>query len=200
MNQKQLMWIAALVALSLVVISVARVNVAYAQRGGEGGYGEAGGSGGRGGYGGGGGIGGGGGYGGEGGRGGGGGGGGGGGNVTGGSSGGIAAFGEYVYVLHQGTLYQYAAYDLAFIKKTDLKGAGGKNRIVRLGGGSGRGGAGGEGGGFGFVEGGGGAAEGVAAYGEYVYVLQGDVLQKLAAADLAPVKQATLEWDRKAGN
>ena len=111
--------------------------------------------------------------------------------------------------MEQETLYKFAAYDLALVKKIDLKGAGGKNRMVQLGGGAGhggtgqrgegsQGGAGGEGG-FGIMDSSG-SAEGVAAYGEYVYVLQGGTLRKLTADDLASVKQVTLDAARKAGN
>jgi hypothetical protein len=129
MNQKRLLCVAVFAVATLAVLAIARVNVVHAQTGGEAGYGGTGGGGGNGGYGGGGGNG----Y-----------GGGGGGGGFGSGSGGIAAYGDYVYVLQQETLYQYAAYDLAFVKKIDLRAAGGKNRIVRLGGGGGRGGEGGQ--------------------------------------------------------
>jgi hypothetical protein len=44
---------------------------------------------------------------------------------------------------------------------------------------------------------GGGPAEGVAAYAEYVYVLQGGSLRKLTADGLATVKEVTLDAARK---
>lgn len=52
-------------------------------------------------------------------------------------------------------------------------------------------------GGFGFGGGGFGHSEDVAAYGEYVYVLQGNTLHKLAADGLTSEKMVTLAFDAK---
>jgi hypothetical protein len=190
MNQRQLLWFAILAVATLAVIAMARVNVVSAQQASDAGFGGSGGAGGGAGRGGGG---------------------GGGGFGAWNRSGGGAAYGEYVYVLQQGTLYQYAAYDLTLVKKIKLKGTGAKNRIGRLGGGFGGGGGrrggdggegevGGHGGGFGLIEDGGGPSEAVAAYGEYVYVLQGATLHKLAADGLASVKKVALDADFKNGD
>ena len=202
MRHKMTMWVAVLVAISLAVIASSRVEIATAQESGEsadGGAAGGGGSGGAGGFGGGGGTGGAGGY-----------GGGGGGGFSMGGGGALAAFGEYVYVLHQGSLYQFAAYDLKLVKKMDNVSADdNKNRARRNrgrnsvaggagaaggdGGGAegGAGGSGGQGGGFAY-SGSFGQSDDVAAYGEFVYVLQGTTLRKLAADGLKPVKVVTL--------
>jgi hypothetical protein len=198
MSLKQFLGIAVLAVATLSAISLAKVDVVSAQEAGEADRGGAGGAGG-------------------GGAGGAGGGGGGGGGLGGWNSGGaVAAHGEYVYVLHQGMLYQYAAYDLSFIKKTNSIAANPKSRNGRRealnqgrggiggegggrGGEGGRGGSGGYGGGFGF---GGGfdRSEDVATYGEYVYVLQGNTLHKLAAEGLTSEKMVTLAFDAKTQN
>jgi hypothetical protein len=187
MSQKQFLGIAVLAVATLSAISLAKVDVVSAQEAGEAGFGGAGGAGGAGG------------------------GGGGGGGLSGWNSGGaVAAHGEHVYVLHQGRLYQYAAYDLSLLKKTNASDANPKSRNGRRealnqgrggigGGGGGRGGdggRGGSGGGGGFGFGGGfGRSEDVAAYGEYVYLLQGNTLLKLAADGLTSEKMVTLDLD-----
>ncbi len=190
MSQKQFLGIAVLAVATLSAISLAKVDVVSAQEAGEAGFGGAGGAGGSGG------------------------GGGGGGGLSGWNTGGaVAAHGEYVYVLHQGMLYQYAAYDLSLIKKTNSIEPNLKRRNRRRealnqgrggiggegggrGGDGGRGGSGGYGGGFGFG-GGFGRSEDVAAYGEYVYVLQGNTLLKLTADGLTSEKMVTLDLDAK---
>jgi hypothetical protein len=203
----------AVFALALLAISsLVWVQHATAQRESQDLFGDAGGvggSGGVGGAGGGGGYGGGGGSGGQGGAGGG----GGGGFFSAPSSGSVSAHGEYVYVLNQGRLYQYAAYDLKLVKKINVSDAANKKRNRRAreltgaeagaGGRGGAGGAGGQpgapgapgsGGGFAFMEGFASAGEDVAAFGEFVYVLQGNKLHKLEADGLKAVKSVTLKF------
>jgi len=193
MYQKKLLWIAVVAASALAIISIAQIDRVSAQQSGEAGVGGPGGIGGAGGAGGAGGT-----------------GGGGSGFDTGGSNGALAAHGDFVYVLAHGNLYQYAAYDLTLVKKSDLSGKGARNRFHRgqAGGrgadgepgvGGGRGGAGG-GGGSEFDGGAFGWSEDVAAYGEFVYVLQGKTLRKLYANGLKPMKMVTLEFDAKVGN
>jgi hypothetical protein len=126
------------------------------------------------------------------------------------AGGALSAFGDFVYVLEQGTLYQYAAYDLKLVKKSNLNGNGARNRIRegqaggRGGDGAagengegGRGGAGGAGGGRGYGGSASGRSEDVAAYGEFVYVLQGKSLRKLYADGLKPIKAVTLDFEAK---
>ncbi len=192
MHQKQFLWVAVVAASVLAIISFTQIDIVSAQQGGEAGIGGAGGAGGAGG------------------------GGGGSGGEVGISSGALAAHGDFVYVLAHGNLYQYAAYDLTLVKKSDLSGSGEKNRIRGAqeggrggaggpggggdGGPGGGGGRGGEGGGGGFGGGGFGRSEDVAAYGEFVYVLQGKTLRKLYADGLKPIKKVTLDFDVKAVN
>jgi hypothetical protein len=208
MRHKTALWVAVLVAVSLAVIVSSRVETVSAKESGESSEGIAGGSGGAGGAGG---FGGGGGAGGPGGAGGYGGSGGAGGGMSMGGGGSVAAFGEYVYVLHQGALYQFSAHDLKLVKKMDDLGADepvaqprrarGRNPVAVIGGAGGNGGAdgaaggaggsGGQVGGFAFATG---MLQGddVAAYGEFVYVLQGTTLRKLAAGELKTLKVVTL--------
>ncbi len=180
MVQKQLLWVAVVGALVLALVSITQIDIVSAQQGGEGGVGGAGGAGGEGGFGGGGGA--------------------------------LSAFGDFVYVLERGILYQYAAYDLKLVNKSDLSGKGAGNRIRggRAGGrggdgapgadgNGGRGGDGGAGGSGGYGAGGFGRSEDVAAYGEFVYVLQGKTLRKLYANGLKPITIVTLDFDAKAG-
>jgi hypothetical protein len=187
MRQRQVLWIAVVAASTVAIISIAQIRFVSAQQAGEAGGGGVGGAGGAG---------------------------GGGGGFNGGSgSGALAAYGDYVYVLHQGSLYQYAAYDLTLVKKSDLSGNVAKNRVRRgqAGsrggdggpggeGGGGRGGDGGAGGGSDYGAGVLGRSEDVAAYGEFVYVLQGKTLRKLYADGLKPMKVVTLDFDAKAKN
>lgn len=178
MNQKPILSFAILAVAALAVSSINWVNIVTAQQAGDGGFGGAGAAGG-----------------------------GGGGGGIGGSSGSasVAAYGEFVYALRQGTLYQYAAYDLGLIKKIKLRETTAKNRMTRRAGGFGGGGGGGDGGqggnagfggGFGFMEAGGAPSDGVAAFGEFVYVLQGTTLHKLAADGLTSVKTVTLRFEQ----
>ena len=201
MRQKQYLGVV-IAALGLAMIAFTKSPLVSAQEGGDAGTeGAAGGGGGFGGAGGGGGFGGGGGYGGGGGI--------GGGRATG--SGALSAYGEFVYVLEQGTLYQFAAYDLKLVNKSELNDNGAKNRnrggqaggrggdgAAGADGEGGRGGAGGAGGGGGYG-GGAGRSEDVAAYGEYVYVLEGKSLRKLSADGLKPVKTVTLDFNAAVG-
>lgn len=148
------------IATALAVATVDRLDHAFAQQAGEaGGFGGAGGVGGAGGAG------------------------GAGGGYGGFSAGGaIASFGEYVYVLRQETLYQFAAYDLTLVKKVNL------DRAARKRGG--RGGAGGRGG-----DGGGSSATGsVTAHGDYVYVLRDGTVTKFVAKSLKMDKTVTLDF------
>lgn len=194
MRSKQFLWVAVVAASALSIAAITQIDRVSAQESGEagvaggGGFGSGGGGGG---FGGGGGS------------------GGGSGFMRSSGNGALTAYGEFVYVLAHGNLYQYAAYDLALVKKFDLSGNGDNNRIRRGGAGGGggpggegegspggAGGAGGAGGGFG---GGLGRAEDVAAYGDFVYVLQGKTLRKLYANGLKPAKMVTLEFDVRAG-
>jgi len=209
MRHKTALWVAIFVAVSLAVIASLRVEVVSAKESGEssegvaGGGGGAGGAGGFGGGGGAGGPGGAGGYGGSGGA--------GGGGMSRGGGGSVAAFGEYVYVLHQGTLYQFAAHDLKLVKKVDdlsadepiaqPRRARGRNPVAVSSGAGGSGGADGAAGGAGGIGGQGGRfgsatgllqGDDLAAYGEYVYLLQGTTLHKLAAGELKTLKVVTL--------
>lgn len=202
MRQKHVLCVV-VAALVLAMIAFSKTQLVSAQEGGEAGTeGAAGGGGGFGGAGGGGGFGGGGGYGGGGGF--------GGGRATGGGA--LSAYGEFVYVLEQGTLYQYAAYDLKLVKKSELNGDGARNRnrggqaggrggdgAAGADGEGGRGGAGGAGGGGGYGGGAAGRSEDVAAHGEFVYVLQGKSLRKLSADGLKPVKTVTLDFNAPVG-
>jgi hypothetical protein len=196
MRQKHYLCVA-IALLVLAMIAITTTDIVSAEQGGAagiGGGGGVGGAGGGGGFGGGGGYGGGGGF--------------GGGAVTGGA---LSAFGDFVYVLAQGTLYQYAAYDLKLVKKSNLNGNGAANRAGagQAGGRGGDGAAGenGEGGrgGAGGAAGGGGnggsaigRSEDVAAYGEFVYVLQGKSLRKLYANGLKPIKVVALDFEATA--
>ena len=183
MRQKHYLCVAA-VLLTLAMIAITTTNIVSAEQagaagvGGAGGYGGGGGAGGIGGYGGGGGR-----------------------PVAGGA---LSAFGDYVYVLDRGTLYQYAAYDLKLVKKSNLNGngAGNRGRAGQVGGrggdgaagengAAGRGGAGGAGGSTM------GRSEDVAAYGEFVYVLEGESLRKLYANGLKPIKAVTLNFEAR---
>jgi hypothetical protein len=211
MSHKERLRLALFIIIVLAVGAFAWVEIVTAQQGGDGGYGGAGGAGeggfsptGTGSYGGSGGLGG---SGGAGGGGGIGGAGGGGGGILAPATGStLAALGDYVYVLRQSQLYQYAAYDLALVKKINVRDAAAKNRKGRhanLEGGrggegagganGGQGGAGGFGGGFDFMASG--PSEDVAAFGDFVYVLQGDKLHKLAAGGLTSIKTKTLKFD-----
>jgi hypothetical protein len=188
MRHKPFLWVAIVAASTIATVLMTQMNFVSAQQGGEAGIGGAGGTGGAGGAGGG----------------------GGGSFDDGGGS--IAAHGDFVYVLRRGNLYQYAAYDLRLIKKSDLNGNGASNRGRRGQAGGrggdgapggdadgGRGGAGGAGG-FGFGDGAFGSSEAVAAYGEFVYVLQGTTLRKLYADGLKPMKKVPLDFDLKSVN
>jgi hypothetical protein len=186
MRRKRFLLVVGFAALALVVVSMNRTGIVSAEESNEVGVGGAGGAGGAGG------------------------GGGGGGGGFGEAGGALSAFGDFVYVLEQGNLYQYAAYDLTLVKRTDLSGQGAPNRVGgrqgvgRRGDGAAgedgdgdRGGAGGAGGQGGFGGGGAGRSEDVAAHGEYVYVLQGKTLRKLYANGLKQVKVVTLDFDAK---
>jgi hypothetical protein len=189
MCHKQYLCVVAAI-LIVAIVAFAKTDIVSAQQGGETGV-EGSGSGG-----------------GFGGAGGGGGGGGFGGGVAGGA---LSAYGEFVYVLQRGTLYQYAAYDLKLVKKSDLNRnaatnrgregqAGGRGGDGAAGedGEGGRGGAGGAGGRGGYGGGAVGRSEDVAAYGEFVYVLQGRSLRKLNADGLKPIKVVTLDFEAPA--
>jgi hypothetical protein len=178
MRKRQVLWVAIIAAAAVAIISIAQIRIVSAEQGGEAGVGGGGGIGGVGGAGGA----------------------GGGGGYNGGSGGALSAYGDHVYVLQQGSLYQFAAYDLKLVKKSDLGGNAAMNR-GRRGQAGGRGGPGGEGGGQGGGGGGGGAlgrSEDVAAFGEFVYVLQGKTLRKLYADGLKPMKVVKLDFDVKA--
>lgn len=158
------------IATALAAASVDRIDHAFAQQqGGGGGFGGEGGVGGAGGA---------------------------GGGYGGFSAGGaIASFGEYVYVLRQDTLYQFAAYDLTLVKKVNLDRAarnrGGDRRRGGAGGAAGQGGAGGRGGD------GGGSSPGtgsVTAHGDYVYVLRDATVTKFVAKGLKLDKTVTLDF------
>ena len=198
MHQKPILWIAFIGVLTLAVLSISRVEIVSAQQAGEAGIGGADGAGGAGGAGGGGGF------------------------APSSTTGALAAYGEYVYVLQQDRLYKFSAYDLALVKKINLGGveqtkqrrgrqAMKQNARALNGGGGGRGGDGGEGdGGQGGAGGAGGGAgysafdlsrsDAVAAFGEFVFVLQGDKLHKLAANTLKSVKIITIDFSEEAGN
>jgi hypothetical protein len=159
------------IVTALAVTTVDRIDRAFAQQpgggggfGGEGGVGGAGGAGGAGG-----------GY----------------GGLT--AGGAIASFGEYVYVLRQETLYQFAAYDLTLVKKVNLDRAARKRGGGRggAGGAAGQGGAGGRGG-----DGGGGSpgTGSVTAHGDYVYVLRDATVYKFVAKGLKMDKTVTLDF------
>ena len=192
MRRKQILWGAVVAASTVAIISIAQIRFVSAQQGGEAGIGGVGGAGGPGGAGG-----------------------GGGGGFNGGSGGGaLFAYGDYVYVLQQGSLYQFAAYDLRLVKKSDLGGNAAMNRGRRgqagarggdggtgeAGGVGGRGGEGGAGGGFDYGEGASARSEDVAAFGEFVYVLQGKTLRKLYVDGLKPMKVVALDFEAKARN
>jgi hypothetical protein len=189
MRRKQVLWGAVVAASTVAIIAMAQIRFVSAQQSGEAGVGGVGGAGGAGG--------------------------GGGGGFNGGSGGGaLSAYGDYVYVLQQGSLYQFAAYDLRLVKKSDLGGNAAINRGRRgqagarggdgapgeAGGVGGRGGDGGAGGGFDYGEGASGRSEDVAAFGEFVYVLQGKTLRKLYADGLKPMKVVTLDFGVNAKN
>jgi hypothetical protein len=196
MQQKHLLSVVVVATLVIAIVAIAQINIVSAEQDGEAGIGGEGGVGGVGGAGGGGGY---------------GGGGGGGGLGFDRSGGALSAHAEFVYVLVQGNLYQYAAYDLTLVKKIDLSG---NDKRIRFHGGrpgsrggdgaagengnGGRGGDGGAGGG-GYWGGVAGRDEDVAAYGEFVYVLQGKTLRKLYADGLKPMKVVTLDFDAVAG-
>jgi hypothetical protein len=189
MRRKQVLWGAVVAASTVAIVSIAQIRFVSAQQGGEAGIGGVGGGGGAGGAGG-----------------------GGGGGFNGGGA--LSAYGDYVYVLQQGSLYQFAAYDLRLVKKSDLGGNAAMNRGRRgqagarggdggpgeAGGVGGRGGEGGTGGGSDYGEGASGRSEDVAAFGEFVYVLQGTTLRKLYADGLKPMKVVTLDFEAKARN
>ena len=118
------------------------------------------------------------------------------------AGGGITAYGEYVYVVKQGTLYKFTAYDLTLIKKTELSKVLRAQRTRRSGNGTngqsgidGDGGAGGRGGDAGTLdaEGAISRSEDVAAFGEYVYILSGNTVHKLVSEDLQVVKSVQLK-------
>jgi hypothetical protein len=182
MRKRQVLWLAIVAASTVAIISIAQIRFVSAQQGGEAGVGGVGGAGGAGGAG-------------------------------GGGGGALSAYGDYVYVLQQGSLYQYAAYDLKLVKKSDL----GRNVATNRGrrgqagarggdggpGGEGGGGRGGDGGAGGDSDYGGGAlgrSEDIAAFGEFVYVLQGKTLRKLYADGLKPMKVVALDFDARAKN
>ena len=180
MNKKHLLAAVLLTVTSLGIAGINRDRMAAAQEAGEAGAGGIGGAGGRGGIGGAGGS------------------GGGSGGFAAGEGGGVAAHGEYVYVLRNSVLYQYAAYDLKFVKKISLNASRAEGRSAR-GGRGGRGGRDGDAGQDGEDGQPGGASfrtrsgGGVAAYGDFVYVLQGSQLRKFSVDDLAPVKAVKVE-------
>ena len=154
------------VVTALAVVSVNRIDHALAQQqGGGGGFGGVGGAGGAGG-----------GY---------------GGLATGGA---IASFGEYVYVLRQETLYQFAAYDLTLVKKVNLERAVQNRRASRGGQGGeagqgGNGGRGGDGGGASLPSSG-----SVTAHGDYVFVLRDAKMYKIVAKGLKMDKAVILNF------
>jgi hypothetical protein len=120
------------------------------------------------------------------------------------ASGGIAAHGEFVFIIRDGTLFKFAAYDLKLINKMRLdqiqqagRRAGARDAAAGRGGQGGAGGAAGQGGagGFGGGFGGAGHREDVAAYGDFVYVLRGDQLHKLTADGLKSEKTVKLNWN-----
>jgi hypothetical protein len=112
----------------------------------------------------------------------------------------MAAYGEFVFVVRDDTLFKFAAYDLKLLKKMRLDQIlQGDHRAGARGAAAGRGGQGGAGGklgqggagGFGGV----GHMEDVAAYGDFVYVLRGDELHKLTADGLKSEKTVKLNWN-----
>jgi hypothetical protein len=95
-----------------------------------------------------------------------------------------------------GNMFTCSEYDLSLVKKIEIRNVG-KKQLSRRGGRGGaggrgeeggQGGAGGQGGGFG-----GGSSESVAAFGNYVYVLQDATLHKLAAKGLKPERAVELK-------
>jgi hypothetical protein len=181
MRRRQVLWVAVVAASIVAIVSIAQISFS-AQPGGEAGVGGGGGAGGGGGF-------------------------------NGGSDGALSAHGDYVYVLQQGSLYQYAAYGLRLVKKSDLGGNVAMNRGRRgqagargadgAPGEAGVGGRGGEGGAGGGSDYGGvatGRSEDVAAFGEFVYVLQGKTLRKLYADGLKPIKVVTLDFGANTRN